>query len=107
MTSVIIGFHVKDRLGQTLFGDNTYISCMDSPVACEAGEELAAEFHFQMPRLALGDYSVSTAIADGTQSDHIQHHWIHDALLFRSESSSVAAGMIGIPMAKIKFENLN
>jgi lipopolysaccharide transport system ATP-binding protein len=105
LSSVIIGFHVKDRLGQTLFGDNTYISYLDNPFACEAGEELAAEFHFQMPRLSPGDYSVSTAIADGTQSEHIQHHWIHDALFFRSESSSVAAGMVGIPMAKIKLGN--
>lgn len=104
LTSVIIGFHVKDRLGQTLFGDNTYISYMDNPVACEAGKELVAEFHFQMPRLSPGDYSVSTAIADGTQSEHIQHHWIHDALLFRSESSSVSAGIIGIPVAKIKLQ---
>ena len=107
LTSVIIGFHVKDRLGQTMFGDNTYISYMGSPVGCEAGEELAAEFQFQMPRLATGDYSVSTAIADGTQSDHVQHHWIHDALIFRSESSSVAAGIVGIPMTQITLKNFH
>lgn len=104
MKSVIIGFHVKDRLGQTLFGDNTYITYANDPVARERGEEIVAEFHFQMPRLAVGDYSVSSAIADGTQSDHVQHHWAHDALLFRSESSSVAAGMIGIPITQIKIE---
>jgi lipopolysaccharide transport system ATP-binding protein len=107
LRSVIIGFHVKDRLGQTLFGDNTYISYLDSPLACDVGEEIVAEFDFQMPRLASGDYSVSAAIADGTQSEHIQHHWIHDALLFRSESSSVAAGIVGIPMSEIKLQILN
>ena len=104
--SAIIGFYVKDRLGQTLFGDNTFLSYVDSPVACAAGEELVAEFRFQMPRLASGDYSVSAAIADGTQSDHVQHHWIHDALFFRSESTSIAAGMIGIPMTSIELRNI-
>lgn len=106
LRSAIIGFYVKDRLGQTLFGDNTYLSYMDSPVACEVGDELVAEFRFQMPRLASGDYSVSTAIADGTQADHVQHHWIHDALFFRSESTSIAAGMVGIPMTAIELKNI-
>lgn len=101
LDSPIIGFHIKDRLGQALFGENTYLSYMESPVSCNDGESLVAEFHFQMPRLASGDYSVSVAIANGTQHDHVQHHWIHDALYFKSETTSVAAGLIGIPMAKI------
>lgn len=106
LASVIIGFYIKDRLGQTLFGDNTYLSYLDSPVSGEEGDELFAEFLFQMPRLAPGDYSVSAAVADGTQSDHIQHHWIHDALFFRSECSGVTSGLVGIPMVQIKLENL-
>jgi lipopolysaccharide transport system ATP-binding protein len=106
LTSVIVGFYIKDRLGQMLFGDNTYITYFDSPVSGSEGDELVAEFHFQMPRLGPGDYSVSAAIADGTQSDHIQHHWIHDALFFRSECSGVTSGLVGIPMSQIKLENL-
>ncbi|MBD3768324.1 MAG: ABC transporter ATP-binding protein, partial [Gammaproteobacteria bacterium] len=102
----IIGFFIKDRLGQTLFGDNTYLSYMESPVSCSDGDGLEAEFHFLMPRLASGDYSVLVAIANGTQSDHVQHHWIHDALYFRSESTSVASGLIGIPMLEIKLQPL-
>lgn len=106
LESPIIGFHIKDRLGQALFGDNTYLSYMESPVCCEDGNRLSAEFSFLMPRLASGDYSVSVAIANGTQHDHVQHHWVHDALYFKSESTSVAAGLIGIPMAKIVLNNL-
>lgn len=107
LASVIIGFYIKDRLGQVLFGDNTYISYIDNPIAGKEGDELVAEFIFQMPRLAPGDYSVGVAIADGTQSDNVQHHWIHDALFFRSESCSIASGLIGIPMIQIKLENLH
>jgi len=33
----------------------------------------------------------------------IKHHWMHDAVLFKSESSSVATGLIGIPMQYIKL----
>ncbi|SQG00711.1 ABC transporter-like protein [Paucimonas lemoignei] len=101
----IIGFHVKDKLGQALFGDNTYLSCAQSPVSTQEQDKVIAQFTFMMPRLAKGEYSVSVAIADGTQQDHVQHHWIHDALHFKSESTSVAAGLIGIPMSNITLRN--
>ena len=103
LLSPIIGFYVKDRLGQTLFGDNTWLTCMDEPVQCSAGDFLLAEFGFVMPRLLAGDYSITAAIADGSQDDHVQHHWIHDALFFKSESTSVAGGLIGLPMNKISL----
>lgn len=74
---------------------------MENPVGCEDGDSLVAEFNFQMLRLAAGDYSVSVAIANGSQQEHVQHHWVHDALHFKSESTSVTAGLIGIPMVKI------
>jgi lipopolysaccharide transport system ATP-binding protein len=104
LASPIIGFYINDRLGQTLFGDNTYLSSLGKSVACNADEIITVDFRFQMPRLASGDYSVSAAIANGTQNDHIQHHWIHDALVFRSESTSVATGLMGIPMLAIEFK---
>lgn len=104
LSSPIIGFYVKDKLGQALFGDNTYLSYCDSPVATRPGQTLVAEFQFQMPRLAPGDYSITVAIADGTQSEHVQHHWIHDAIVFRSENSSVSSGIFGVPMMRIQLD---
>jgi len=101
LSSPIIGFMIKDRLGQGIFGDNTYLTYLDAPYSCEAGSDLIATFEFPMPRLAIGNYSISAAIADGTQFEHIQHHWMHDAILFKSESSSIAGGLVGIPMHQI------
>jgi lipopolysaccharide transport system ATP-binding protein len=106
LDSPIIGFIVKDRLGQALFGDNTFLSYRDRLVRCRRGGALQADFVFCMPLLPPGEYSVTIAIANGTQEDHEQHHWIHDAVLFRSESSSVASGLIGIPMLDVKLQTL-
>jgi lipopolysaccharide transport system ATP-binding protein len=103
LDSPIIGFFIKDKLGQCLFGDNTFLSCLDTPVSCLAGQYLKAEFAFLMPRLSNGNYSITVAIANGTQDDHVQHHWVHDAIFFKSESTSVAGGLIGIPMNSIKL----
>lgn len=106
LDSPIIGFYVKDRLGQTLFGDNTFLSYREQLVSCQEGNGLQADFVFYMPILPAGEYSVTIAIANGTQEIHEQHHWIHDAVLFKSESSSVASGLIGIPMLEVKLQTL-
>lgn len=104
LDSPIVGFLVKDRLGQAIFGDNTYLSYVDRPVPCAKGTQLRAEFVFSMPILPAGTYSVTVAVANGSQQDHVQHHWIHDALFFKSESSMVATGLVGIPMLSINLE---
>lgn len=104
LDSPIVGFYVKDRLGQTLFGDNTYLTYADSPKATEEGRLLVARFRFPMPWLPVGDYSVAAAVADGTQAEHTQQHWLHDALIFRSHCSAAATGLVGIPMLDIRLE---
>ena len=104
--SPIIGFHFKDRLGQILFGDNTFITYLSMPMHIEPGITFQASFHFRMPILPVGDYSVCAAVAEGTQNQHVQHHWIHDALVVRSQSSSVCTGLVGIPMLSIVMTTL-
>lgn len=100
----IIGFYVKDRRGQNLFGDNTYLTHRQVPASTDAGQRVRARFHFQMPFLPSGDFSVVVALAEGTQNDHTQHHWIDDALFFRVQSSHVSKGLVGIPMLDIRLD---
>ena len=99
----IIGFHVKDRLGQPLFGDNTFVSYESNPLHANAGDNLEARFVFSLPLLLTGEYSICAAIASGTMVSHIQHHWIHDALFFSVHSSSLNGVLIGIPMESISL----
>ncbi len=102
--SPIIGFYIKDRLGQTLFGDNTYFTYHDTPLDIDSQAYLEAEFNFIMPILPKGDYSVCVAIASGSNDNHVPLEWIHDAMILRSESSHVGTGLIGIPMQKIELK---
>lgn len=101
LASPIIGFMVKDRTGQALFGDNTWLLPESDRVTVVAGGWIKASFLFEMPRLPPGDYSTVVAIVDGTQELGVHHHWVHDALPFRSTSSSVASGLVGIPMRRV------
>ena len=103
LSSPIIGFLIKDKLGQILFGDNTYLMYKNKPISCNENGFVEARFSFQMPYLPIGEYSIAVAVADGSQEAHEQHHWMHDALIFKSESSSVASGLIGLPMLDISL----
>jgi hypothetical protein len=102
----IVGFFVKDRLGQSLFGDNTFLTTRASAVALEAGQRAHARFEFDLPLLPPGDYSINVAVADGTQHENVQHEWIHDALLLRVETSSVRHSLVGIPMRRVELRRL-
>lgn len=101
----IIGFFVKDRTGQCLFGDNTFLTYYRNNITCASDSYIQADFTFEMPLLPIGDYSIMVSIANGTQEFHEQHHWVDDAILFKSESSLVASGLIGIPMHNIKLQS--
>ena len=100
MNSPIIGFTVKDRLGQWILGDNTYIMYQNAPVRAVAGQKLVAEFEFYMPTLQPGNYSIDCAVADGTQENHVQKQWLHDAVVFVSHSSYTFS-LFGAIMKKI------
>jgi len=102
----IVGFSFKDKLGQVLFGDNTFLQYLDRFYEFHSGSKYVATFKFKMPILPAGDYSIAAAIASGSQLDHVQHHWVHDALIIRSLSSSVSTGLVGIPMLQIELNGV-
>lgn len=103
LNSPIVGFEVYDRLGQTIFADNTYLSTRKQPLRVEAGRVLVAEFDFRMPVMREGDYTISVAIAEGTQDSHVQHQWIHEALAFHVHVRTICLGLVGIPMRNIQL----
>lgn len=103
LSGLIFGFYVKDRLGQRLFGDNTHLTYEDV-IEGAADDQFRASFQFRMPVLPAGAYSIDTAVASGTQEDHTQQHWVHDALQFRTVDSTMRHGLVGIPMLKIRVE---
>lgn len=103
MVSPIVGFYINDRLGQPLFGDNTFNFTKQAPLIIAEDEMFVTEFTFRMPILPIGDYTATVALAEGTQQDHVQHHWVHDAMVLKSHTSSVSSGLVGVPMNNIKM----
>jgi lipopolysaccharide transport system ATP-binding protein len=102
----IVGFYFKDRLGQLLFGDNTYLSTLGGSLVLERDDRAVARFRFDMPRLQQGDYFIAVGVSAGTQQEHVVHHWIHEALTVKSLGQTVPAGLIGLPMLEITLEQV-
>lgn len=101
LRDLIVGFYVKDRLGQRLFGENTYLACDEVDFSGRAGDVFDVVFRFRMPILPRGPYTVDAAVASGTQFEHVQQHWIHDALAFKALDDTMRFGLVGIPMLGI------
>jgi lipopolysaccharide transport system ATP-binding protein len=103
LVSPIVGFQVKDRLGQTLFADTTYLTTMEQPLAIAAGQRFQAEFCLQMPLLPVGDYVIRVAVAMGTEADNAMLHCIDNALVFHSTTSGARHGLVGVPMQHVSL----
>lgn len=101
MDSIIIGFMCRDKLGQDLFGQNTHTANKRIRISAQEGDTIDAQFTFKLPLLPNGQYSFMASIAEGELEEHIQHHWIHDALIMNISSSTVRWGLVGI-----EFENV-
>lgn len=97
----IMGFYLKDRHGQFLFGDNTYLSTIGMTSATKANKKISASFRFDMPRLQCGNYFITAGLASGSQEEHVIQHWIHEALEIKAEGQGLPLGIIGLPMAQI------
>ncbi|UNK41911.1 ABC transporter ATP-binding protein [Luteimonas sp. S4-F44] len=102
----IVGFYLKDRLGQLLFGDNTYLTSLGQSLPLAAGQRARARFAFEMPRMKAGDYFIAIAVADGGMDDHAIQHWLHEAIVLKSTCQSWSIGILGLPMEKIALERV-
>ncbi len=99
----IFGFYIKDRLGQNLLGENSF-SEGETGFSLDPGEAAAIRFRFAWPALAKGTYALTVAIADGTMADHVQRHWLHDAIMFDVISTSARHGLVGLNISDVVVE---
>ena len=70
-------------------------------MVAQAGTRFRASFSFRLPYLGAGDYSITIGLAEGTQEDHVQHHWADDTLFFKVTSVHTVKGLVSIPIGAI------
>ena len=97
------GITFKDRLGQFVISEGTDGAFRSASLHFEAGDIATVEFNFRMPILLQGHYSIDIAFAEGLGNDHIQHHWIHDAISVTSLRGRLIQGITGLPELEVKL----
>jgi len=104
MKQPIIGFLLRDKLGQDLFGENTLPFTNFRPVSSSTGDVIEADFIFKLPMLQNGHYSFMASLADGDLHQNIQHHWLHNAAIVNVASSKVRWGLVGVEFNKVELK---
>ena len=94
-----IGFSVRTPKGINLWGDTSIPGAI--PVL-EEGHMMEAVFHFVLPRMENGEYTVGVAVSTGKIEDHSIQIWNHNAMKFKVNSSYPLQGaLVGLPMSAI------
>ena len=99
----IVGFTVKDRLGREILGDNTNLIRKELP-SLSSGRRYVITFQMDAwPNLMEGEYALTVAIADGALNDHMQCHYLHDAVIFKSVPVRMPGGILSVSNTKVEF----
>ena len=94
----LASFAIRDRLGQTIFAWDSTREPGLLGLTLPAGRRVRSSFTFSFPYLLGGRYTLNLAIADGTQHQFSQLHWMFDAMTFDVTWSTVMQGLIGVPI---------
>lgn len=78
----ILGFNIKDTLGNELVVTNTVFEKVKMPIL-EAGKSYCFEWKFAFPCFHAGEYPIDIALAEGTYQNHEQIHFVSDALILK------------------------
>jgi lipopolysaccharide transport system ATP-binding protein len=68
--------------------------------ALPAGSVGHARLRFTLPHLNGGPYMLTAAIASGTQSNHVTHHWVHDAMALTVHNPRHLGTSIVLPLSE-------
>lgn len=94
-----IGILIRDRLGNDIFGTNTYYH-QQSLKSAVPGEQITALFQFPSLSLGEGSYSISVALHSGNSHINDNYDWWDRSLVFEvvSGSSPYAIGVCNMPV---------
>lgn len=101
------GFMLKDRLGQYVIAEGTDLSFRNHEIKLKEGDFAQARFSFLMPILFQGEYSLNVAFAEGLGDDHVQHHWVNDAMALHSLKSRLVHGICGLHDLKLDIQKFS
>ena len=93
MENPIIGFTVRDRLGNEMTSSNTSYEETHLPYA-RKHQIFTVGFHLSLPNLRPVSYSISPAVSQGDIWNHIVEDWIDNAYIFNLLDTGLVYGQM-------------
>lgn len=108
MDQLICGFSFENNKGLPLYDINNFIN-QQKQICGKKGEVIEVIYDFKLPRIMKGVYLVCTAIAQGTQENHVMLTWLHSVMQVEVVNPGFNSGYIEIPaiIHTYKFEEKN
>ena len=97
VTDPIVGFTVRDRLGNELTSSNTSYEGIHLPEA-QADQIYTVAFRFRVPPLRPGSYTISPAVSRGDIWEHTVEDWIDNAYIFNVLDTGLVYGQMRWPV---------
>jgi len=100
LPELTVGVLIRDRLGNDVFGTNTFHLGM-SHAALNAGEEVAVDFVFPEMALGAGSYSITAALHSRDTHLALNYDWWDRSLVFQvvAGPGPVAVGVCRLPVS--------
>ncbi len=93
VTDPIIGFTVRDRLGNEVTSSNTSYEGTHLPEA-QSDQVYTIAFRFRLPALRPGSYTISPAVSRGDIWEHTVEDWIDNAYIFHLLNTGLVYGQM-------------
>ncbi|MBR5515666.1 MAG: ABC transporter ATP-binding protein [Clostridia bacterium] len=107
MESIIIGYQVRDKYGNEVFGE-TSMTSGDDIVSLPCGESMIS-FKFTWPEVREGDYFITLGIGEGTEVlNQVEQCWINQAIhLVNTTHEKLIYGLFNNKMENFRIDRIN
>lgn len=106
IAGLLIGFTLKDRLGQKIIEENNSTFVKSKGIHADKGSLLGVSFEFEMPYLKAGRYSIDLAVAEGRQDKHVQQMWLYDAVQIEFLNKEEVFGLFTMGLNNFEVEEI-
>lgn len=96
MDQLICGFSFENNKGLPLYDINNFINQQEH-IRGKKGDIIEVVYSFKLPRIMKGLYLVCTAIAQGTQENHVMLTWLHSVMQIEVVNQGFNSSYIEIP----------
>ena len=104
--NLIVGYQVRDKYGNEVFGETSLTSDPDNITSLHAGDNLVS-FQFQWPEVREGDYFITLGIGLGMEVlAQVEQCWINQAIhVVNSTNQKLIYGIFNNPMEKFEVRS--